>query len=84
MKFEDWYNGRADKDFIDKPSAKVAFEFAWNAAKEESKPIAKIDWVEYHNGGLDLSYWSFHGCRWHFDTKGEAEYWAIENGYRVV
>jgi hypothetical protein len=34
MTFEQWWEGRADKELMDKPTAKIAFEWAWQRAKE--------------------------------------------------
>lgn len=85
MTFEEW----ADKqsEFKTKPpvmglALKEIAHKAWNAAKEDSKPVARIYWKECFHGGIDMSYWSFHECRWHFDSKEAAQQWAIENGYR--
>lgn len=83
MNFEQWWEGRADKELMDKRSAQTAFEWAWCAAKEESKPEAIIWFEEKFNGGLDLSGWRVNNTRPWFPLKSQAEAWAIKNGYRI-
>jgi len=83
MKFEQWWEGRADKHLMDKRSAETAFEWAWQASKEDSKPEAIIWFEENFNGGLDLSGWRVNNQRPWFRDKAQAESWAINNGYRI-
>lgn len=61
-------------------------EHAWNAAKEDSKPVAKI--VErklYGMNEVEYSIIGFGGFESAIrSTREQAQQWAIENGYRIA
>lgn len=89
MTFEEFWSKRielgSDPYFV--KESELA-RFVWNAAKEDSKPIVEAYFVEQYHGGVDFSYRALSGLKfgdrlYHFQTKGLAEIWALNNGYRL-
>ena len=74
-----WKNYSFQMDWVS------AAKLAWNAAKEDSKPVAKI--VERKLHGMNQVEYSIIGYDGYEsairNTKEAAEKWAIENGYRL-
>lgn len=83
MTFEQWWNthkgpnsSRLIKDWAER---------AWYAAKENSKPIAKISERTLFGGDKEYHIIGFDGFASAIrNTKEAAEKWAIENGYRIL
>ena len=96
MTFEEWFSKHTrfgclpdDRLTPIELAIKVFSLMTWNAAKEDSKPVAKIKYVDYMCAGFALNkgpYWTVVGTAATVikQTKEQAEQWAIENGYRVA
>lgn len=89
MTFEEWYTtfckSWEDQLNFDAMDVYDAMKIAFNAAKEDSKPIAKI--VERKLYGMNQVEYSIIGYDGYESairsTKEKAIEWAIENGYRA-
>lgn len=79
MTFEEWYKSYTDQGY---QVSKAGCLAAWNAAKEDSKPVARVsysqlldEWCVYNRTGQEI--------KDGFVSKTQGTRWAIENGYRV-
>lgn len=89
MTFEEWFKSVcknwSDQLAFSEMSQTEAMQLAWNAAKEDSKPVARI--VERKLYGMNAVEYSIIGYDGYEsairNTKEKAIEWAIENGYRV-
>lgn len=85
------------EEYMEKTYGKLAFErfddnriiqaaqHAWYAAKEDSKPVAKIVERKLCFGAVEYSIIGYDGFESAIrSTKEQAEQWAIENGYRIA
>ena len=92
MTFEEWFIYEYGPNWKANYSEESYFlaEASWNAAKEDSKPVAKITEQDRDYFYIDASDASDcvekYSTLWEyprFYTKDAANNWAIDNGYRV-
>jgi hypothetical protein len=89
MTFEEWLeqnhpNTYAVKDMHGVRDWITFAEQAWNAAKEDSKPIAKIVERSLYGGDVEYSIIGFDGYEVSIrSTKEKAEQWCLESGYKL-
>lgn len=85
----DTYGPYWDKGMFEGKSIIYAAFHAWNAAKEDSKPFAKIKYVDYVCDGWykngNKPFWTVTNTSATVIKQSEEEaiVWAINNGYRV-
>lgn len=89
MTFEEFWRKRVEMGLDPYCTSDIELaRFVWNAAKEDSKPLADIFYVDYLCAGVVKNggpYWTVRGTSATVivQTKEEAEEWAIKNGYRI-
>lgn len=90
MTFEEFWRKRVEMGLDPYCTSDIELaRFVWNAAREDSKPVADILYVDYPCTGFTRNgnkpFWSVRntGATVIKQTKEEAEEWAINNGYRI-